>query len=151
MKFLFLYAPHSEVPTELRHGIRQAHFLSEAGDLLQNISLDLYFAAIATRVNGPKADGETMTFNFVFTDVSKTIVVRLENVVLHHQEAAADPRADATVRLTREFWLKLVRKQASLKELIFSDALAVEGSRLKLLSLFRLLDDPDENFAIVTP
>ena len=136
---------------ELRHGIQKHNLLAEAGDILQYVSLDLYFTAMATRVNGPKADGNTLTVNFVFTDVGKTIVAHLENAVLHHKEAAADPHADATVRLTRTFWLKLVSKQASLKDLIFSPDLTVEGSRLKLLSFFRLLDDPDDNFAIVTP
>jgi len=92
-----------------------------------------------------------MTFNFVFKDVGKTIVVRLENAVLHHKEAPADPHADATVTLTRDFWLKLVTKQASIKDLVFSDDLDVDGSRMRLVSFFRLLDDPDGNFAIVTP
>ena len=61
---------------------------------------------MATRLNGPKADGKQLTINFVFKDVGETIVVRVENAVLHHKEAAADPGADATVTLTRAFWLK---------------------------------------------
>jgi alkyl sulfatase BDS1-like metallo-beta-lactamase superfamily hydrolase len=35
--------------------------------------------------------------------------------------------------------------------MIFSDELAVEGSRLDLLRFFRLLDRPEQQFAIVTP
>ena len=38
-----------------------------------------------------------------------------------------------------------------LREMIFSDDLAVEGSRLELLSFFSLLDRPDGRFPIVTP
>jgi alkyl sulfatase BDS1-like metallo-beta-lactamase superfamily hydrolase len=118
---------------------------------MKNIPLDMFFSAMATRLDGPRADGKQMTFNFVFKDVGKTIVARLENAVLHHKEEAADPHADATVTLTRDFWLKLVTRQASLKDLVFSDDISVDGSRLKLISFFRLLDDPDGNFAIVTP
>jgi alkyl sulfatase BDS1-like metallo-beta-lactamase superfamily hydrolase len=35
--------------------------------------------------------------------------------------------------------------------MIFSDELAVEGSRLDLLSFFSLLERPDGAFPIVTP
>jgi len=136
---------------ELRHGVPHRDLLAAAGDIMKNIPLDMFFSAMATRLDGPRADGKQMTFNFVFKDVGKTIVARLENAVLHHKEEAADPHADATVTLTRDFWLKLVTRQASLKDLVFSDDISVDGSRLKLISFFRLLDDPDGNFAIVTP
>ena len=136
---------------ELRHGVQHRDLMAAAGDIMKNIPLDMFFSAMATRLNGPKADGKEMTFNFVFKDAGKTFVIHLENAVLHHKEAAADPHADATVTLTRDFWLKLVTKQASIKDLIFSDDLNVDGSRMKLVSFFSLLDDPDGNFAIVTP
>ena len=35
--------------------------------------------------------------------------------------------------------------------MLFSDDLAVEGSRLDLLAFFSLLDRPDGTFPIVTP
>jgi alkyl sulfatase BDS1-like metallo-beta-lactamase superfamily hydrolase len=47
--------------------------------------------------------------------------------------------------------VRLLTGQAGLREMIFSDDLAVEGSRLDLLSFFRLLDRPNQAFAIVTP
>ncbi len=136
---------------ELRRGAHATDMMAAAGDIMQNIPLDMYFTAMATRLDGPRADGKNMTFNFVFKDVGKTFVVQVENAVLHHKEAPADPHADATVTMTRDFWLKLVTRQASLKDLIFSGDLHVEGSRLTLVSFFRLLDNPDPGFAIVTP
>jgi alkyl sulfatase BDS1-like metallo-beta-lactamase superfamily hydrolase len=136
---------------ELRHGVHETDTLATAEDILNNIPLDQFFVAMATRLNGPKADGKDVTVNFVFRDVGKTFVVRVENAVLHHKETAADPNADATVTLTRPFWIKLVTKQTSAKDLFLSDELHVEGNRLKLLSFFSLLDDPDRDFAIVTP
>jgi alkyl sulfatase BDS1-like metallo-beta-lactamase superfamily hydrolase len=136
---------------ELRHGIKPVAAITAAADMLNHIPPDEFFTAMATRLNGPKADGKQLTFNFVFKDVGTTIVVRLENAVLHHKETAADPSANATVTLTRGFWLKAVTKQVSLTDLAFSDELQVDGSRTALLSFFLLLDDPDPNFAIVTP
>jgi len=136
---------------ELRHGVQHLDLMAAAKDIMKNIPLHMFFSAMATRLNGPKADGKEMTFNFVFKDAGKTFVIHLENAVLHHKEAVADPHADATVTLTRDFWLKLVTKQASIKDLIFSEDLNVDGSRMRLFSFFSLLDDPDGDFAIVTP
>jgi alkyl sulfatase BDS1-like metallo-beta-lactamase superfamily hydrolase len=136
---------------ELRHGVHQRDMMTAAGDIMKNVPLDMYFTAMATRLNGPAADGKTMTFNFVFKDVGKTFVLRLENAVLHSKEEAADPHADASVTLTRDFWLKILTKQVSIKDLITTDELSVDGSRLTLVSFFRLLADPNPAFPIVTP
>ena len=131
--------------------MRRARTLPGALDILNNIPLDLFFTAMATRLNGASAEGKEITVNFVFKDVGTTIVVRLENAVLHHKQTAEDPHADVTVTLTRAFWIKLVTKQTSLKDLFSSDDLHVEGDRIKLFSLFSMFDAPDENFPIVTP
>jgi len=136
---------------ELRHGVHRTDTLASAEDILHNIPLDQFFTAMATRLNGAKADGKDLTLNFVFKDSDTTIVVRLENSVLHHKQTAAPSDADATVTLTRSLWIKLVTKQISMKNLVFSDELQIQGSRLKLLSFFSLLDDPAGDFAIVTP
>jgi len=136
---------------ELRHGIHERSVLENAGTMLRSIPLDLFFDAMATRLNGPKADGVSLTLNFVFTDLGETHVLWIENAVLHHRRGDADPDANATVTLTHPMWLKLVTRQATLKDLLFSGDFAVTGSRLDLLSFFRLLDDPNEGFAIVTP
>jgi len=89
--------------------------------------------------------------NFVVTDAGETHVVTLANAVLHHRRTDADPAADATVRLTRELLLRLITRQAGLRETIFSDQLDVDGSRLALLSLLSTLDQPEDRFPIVTP
>ncbi len=106
---------------------------------------------MAVRLNGPDADGKHMKFNFVFTDVGETHVVELENAVLHHRRGEPVADADATVQLTRDLLVKLGTGQAGLKDLVMSDELHVEGSRLKLLSFLSLLDKPDGRFPIVTP
>jgi alkyl sulfatase BDS1-like metallo-beta-lactamase superfamily hydrolase len=92
-----------------------------------------------------------MTFNFIFDDMRETHVVELENAVLHHRQADPVPDADATVHLTRELLVKLGAGEAGLKDLIMSDDLKVEGSRLKLLSFLSLVSKPDGQFPIVTP
>jgi alkyl sulfatase BDS1-like metallo-beta-lactamase superfamily hydrolase len=138
---------------ELRHGVKKLDLTGvSASAILARIPLDLFFTAMATRLNGPKAaESDPVTLNFVFTDAGETHVLNVENGVLHHWQRAADPSAAVTVKLTRELFLKMVTGQVGLKELIFSDELDVDGSRTALLSFFRLLDPVDGNFAIVTP
>jgi len=139
---------------ELRHGVPEGGGVDArfAGELLARIPLDLFFAAMATRLNGPKAaEQEPLTLNFVFTDVGETHVLTLENAVLHHRQREADPNAAATVKLTRALFLKLGTGQLGLKDLVFSDELDVDGSRTALFSFFRLLDPVAGNFPIVTP
>jgi alkyl sulfatase BDS1-like metallo-beta-lactamase superfamily hydrolase len=138
---------------ELRHGVSGPRIgAASAAAILARIPLDLFFAAMATRVDGKKAAGQDpVTVNFVFTDVGETHVLTLENAVLHHWQREADAAAAATVRLTRPMFLRLGSGEAGIKDFIFSDELDIDGSRAALLSLFSVLDRPEGNFPIVTP
>lgn len=136
---------------ELRHGVTSRSFTTAAGDLIDTVPLDLFFTAMATRIDGPSADGKQLKVNFVFTDTGQTFVLEVKNAVLHHYEREADEDADATITLTREFWVRLLTKQAGIVELLATGDYEIEGARLKVIELFGLLADPDEGFNIVTP
>jgi len=137
---------------ELRHGITAPPAnAATVAEVLRHLPPDGFFAAMASRLNGPKAEGKSLRLNFSFTDLGQTWVLSLENAVLHARQRDPDPAAAATVTLTRDFLVKLATQQAGLREMLFSDDLAVEGSRLELLSFFSLLDSPDGRFPIVTP
>ncbi|MEO8602623.1 MAG: alkyl sulfatase dimerization domain-containing protein [bacterium] len=137
---------------ELRHGVSgSAVNLRTAGELLRHVPPAKFLISLAARLNGPAAEGKTATFNFVFTDVNESYVLQLENGVLHHHLGDPDPSAAATVRLTRALLVRLVTGEAGLRELVFSDDLAVEGSRLGLVSFLRLFDTAKGDFPIVTP
>ena len=78
-------------------------------------------------------------------------MLTLENSVLHHQKREASPDASVTVRLTKDFFLRLVTGQAGLREMVFSEDIDVDGSRIGLLSFLALLERPEPGFPIVTP
>ncbi|HEY2775912.1 MAG TPA: alkyl sulfatase dimerization domain-containing protein [Candidatus Binatia bacterium] len=139
---------------ELRHGTQPSALRpSAAGDLLRHLTPSRFFDAMAVRLDAPKAEGKTLAINFVFTDVGETHVVKVQNSVLHHEKTATegDPAASATIHLSREFLVRLSIGEAGLREMIFSNELTVDGSRLDVLAFFSLLDKPDGKFAIVTP
>src|SRR5690606_12223071 len=138
---------------ELRHGTPKTSPVDLAAslDLLRETPLDSFFAALAARLDGPNADGERATFNFGFTDAGDTPVPQLATALPHHRRGDPAPDAAATVRLTRELLVRLAAGEAGLRELVFSDELAVEGSRLALLNFLRRFDRPAGAFPIVTP
>jgi alkyl sulfatase BDS1-like metallo-beta-lactamase superfamily hydrolase len=137
---------------ELRHGAQEpALSPTSAAALLGHLEPAGFFDAMAARVIGPDADGKLLKLTFVFTDVGETHVVEMSNGVLHHRRRDADPDASATVRLTRDLLVRISTGQAGLRDMVFSDDLTIEGSRLDVLSFFSSLDRPDGKFAIVTP
>jgi alkyl sulfatase BDS1-like metallo-beta-lactamase superfamily hydrolase len=138
---------------ELRHGVQggDTYGPAAATDLLLQLPLEMFFASLAARLDGPAAEGKTTRVNMVFTDLGESWVLWLENAVLHAARRDADPSAAATVRLTRPLLVRLVTRQVGLRELISSNELSVDGSRLELLALLRLLERPGKPFPIVTP
>lgn len=137
---------------ELRTGTPSGEVdISRARDILAMIPITGYLDSMAVRLDADDYAGEDLTFNFVFTDLDERYVVEIRNSVLNYRggEAAAD--ADATVRLTKAFWLRLIAGEAGATDLLLSDEFAVEGSRLTFLSFLRNLSPGDRSFAIVTP
>ncbi len=108
---------------------------------------------MATRLDAAQGRRQAeLPLNFVFTDLGETHVVTLENAVLHHRQRDADPGAAATVTLTRDFLVQLATGQAGLREMIFSDDLAVDGQPTRSCSRSsRSSTSADGRFPIVTP
>jgi alkyl sulfatase BDS1-like metallo-beta-lactamase superfamily hydrolase len=119
--------------------------------MLRHTSLDRFFDAMAATLDGPAADGKTMTLNFIFTDLNQCYVVTLENAVLHYRKGQPAPDADATLKLTHDLYLNIVLGIAKFKDIAFSGDLRLEGSKLTLIRFFSLLDKPDMAFNIVEP
>jgi len=139
---------------ELRHGEPGPDTrISGAGQLLRYTPTERFFDAMAARLDGPAAEGVSLALNFVFTDLGEAHHLWIENSVLHHRPIAkgAAPPADATVKLTQDFWLRLVTGRAGVRDLVLSDEIDVDGNRADLLRFFALLEAPDPSFAIVRP
>ncbi len=137
---------------ELRHGPpEQGISLANAIDLLRHTPTERFLDAMAVRLNGPKAADEELTVNLVFTDLGETYVLVIENGVLHHYRRDADPEANATLSLTRDAYLGLAAGAIGLTDLLTSDNITLEGSKLDLVRFFSLLERPEGTFDIVTP
>jgi len=137
---------------ELRHGAPESGIdLSKAYELLRRTPPSRFFDSMAVRLDGPAAAGKSMVLNVVFTDIGASHVLTLKNAVLRHRPAPPDPGADVTLEITHDLFVRMLTGRAGLKETLFSDQLAVSGSRTDLLAFLLLLDRPEGGFAVVTP
>ena len=137
---------------ELRHGPPERGLnVAAMEDVLRRTPVTRFFDSMAVRLDGPEAEGVDLTVNFVFTDLGESYRLDIGNAVLHHRPSAPDAEADATLRITHEMFLAMVMGQAGLADLLLSDDIELEGSRLDLLKFFSLFDKPEGRFNIVTP
>ena len=137
---------------ELRHGSPEEGIKpAMMREVLLNTPVSLFFDSMAVRLNAEDAEGENTTIRISFTDLQEHYLLTLQNSVLHNRQVAEDTPADATLRLTRPLFVDLLIGRAGLKELLFSDEISFEGSRLDLIGFFSMLDRPQGRFNIVTP
>lgn len=137
---------------ELRHGSPEKGLdYSHAIEMLEQTPISNILDSMAVRLNGPKADGKNLTINLVFTDLDESYVLHVENAVLHHKPAPPHPKANATLNITHPMFLRMAINTAGIKELVFSDDIEIEGSKIDLVRFFALLDESKGKFNIVTP
>ena len=68
---------------------------------------------------------------------------------MQHAAVADDTKAPGTLNISHGLFIDLIIGNAGLKDVIFSDDLNVDGSRLELLAFLRLFDQPQGDFPIV--
>ena len=128
---------------ELRSGTIVHTEVNSAG-LAPALSITQLFDSIAIRINGPKAWAETLSIDWHITDVDQRYFMELSNGALIHFPTKAPTKADVSVSATRPQALGLVMAG------VF-DGISIEGDASVLARLVGLTDEPDPDFAIVTP
>ena len=136
---------------ELRQGPPDKGIPSSALlDMLQHTPIERFLEAMAANLNGPKAADASLKINLVFSDLGESYVLQIGNGVLHHRQAPPAGDANATLQLTKPFFLRMLTGGAGAKDLLLSDQTKIEGSRIDLGRFFALLDKAPGNFPIVT-
>ncbi len=126
---------------ELRHGSFGTP-VSVAGDMMQALSPEQVFDAIAIRVNGPLAWDQHLSIGVELVDTGAAFHLELRNGVLVHRRAPV-AGADLVLRMPA----------AALPGILGGslEGVALEGDPAVLQRLLGLLDQPDPDFAIITP
>ena len=137
---------------ELRDGVQATTAIrSTSPDMLAALTLSDLFNYSAVRLNGDKAAGKRLQFNFEFVDSGDRYLVDLSNGVLHHKLDATSNDPNATVRLSKRSLVGLMLAKVPVEALIESGSLSVDGDVSSLKLLVSLLDDFEFWFNIVTP
>ncbi len=136
---------------ELENGPPKMRSVASSAAFLNEVPLLEFMKALSVKLDADKAEGEALVINIRFSDLDQNFVLQVRNSVLYYREAATDPKADASLTLTKSMFLGLVGGQVSVLDMIKSDALKVDGSVLRLITFFSLLGASNDSFNIVTP
>jgi len=127
---------------ELRDGIKPTRI--SAGGMARAMSVTQLFDTVAIRIDGPRAVGTALSVLWHFTDRDERYLMELSNGVLIHYPTRHTPRADLTLTLTFPQLLGLLASGST-------DGIEASGDQSVLRTLMSLTDEPDPNFAVVTP
>ncbi len=119
-------------------------------EMLNQTPIERFLEAMAASLDGPAAEGKDLKVNLVLTDTQESYQLWIENAVLHFRKAEPAKDANATLKLTKPIFIKMVAGTAGVKDTLLSDDLKVDGSKIDLVRFFTLMDKAPGTFAIVT-
>jgi alkyl sulfatase BDS1-like metallo-beta-lactamase superfamily hydrolase len=123
-----------------------------SADTLAGLTTDVFFDALAIRLDPAKAAGQGFVLNWHFTDRGEEMALTLANCTLSHRIGEQSDRAAASVTTTRATLDALVLRKLAAPEALASGVLKVEGDISKFALLFGMLDAPGGMmFDILTP
>jgi alkyl sulfatase BDS1-like metallo-beta-lactamase superfamily hydrolase len=135
---------------ELRHGSPPARPVARRG-LLQALSIELIFEALAVRLKSEEVVGERTTINFRFTDISEDWILGLNHCVLHTIKGRHDSGAAATITMTRASLLSIMSGDLTFVAGLTSGEISFEGDVQSLSKIFGHLDTFQSGFNIIEP
>ncbi len=137
---------------ELRNGPPEEGMnIAAMEDILKQTPVERFFDSMAARLNGVDAEGVQLSVNFVFTDLKENYLLDISNSVLHHRSSKPDTEANATLKITHEKFVQMLLGKIGLTDMLLSDDIQLEGSKLDLISFLGAFDKPKGRFNIVTP
>jgi alkyl sulfatase BDS1-like metallo-beta-lactamase superfamily hydrolase len=128
---------------ELREGIQPTTVAASAG-MAGAMTITQLFDTIAIRIDGPRAADTALSILWYFTDTGERYFMELSNGVLIHHPTLRTPDVDLSLSLTQPQLLGLLASQSL-------DGVQFAGDPVVLKTLIGLTEEPDPEFAIVTP
>ena len=128
---------------ELRTGEIGHTDINSAG-LAPALTVTQLFDSVGIRIVGSKAWDERFTIGWHLTDTDEWYRMELSNGALIHRPVETDPEAGVTLSLTHAQLLGLLAGGVT-------DGVSIEGDASLLARLVGLTDEPNPDFAVVTP
>jgi alkyl sulfatase BDS1-like metallo-beta-lactamase superfamily hydrolase len=120
-------------------------------DLVRAMSLDLFFDYLAVRLDAERAEGKSLTVNWVLPDTGERYALTLEHCALTYRAGRPAPAPDATVTLDRPALDRLILRELTFADAVAGGLVAVDGDAAKVAELFGLFDDFTLMFPVVEP
>jgi len=138
---------------ELRHGLVKLPARTPlSADTLAGLSSDIFFDAMAIRLDPSRVAGVAMTINWRFTDRNERLLLTLKHCTLTHRLSEQSGTANASITTTRAVMDAIVLGKTTMQEAIATGGLTVEGDASRLAVLFGALDQAaGMMFDILTP
>jgi alkyl sulfatase BDS1-like metallo-beta-lactamase superfamily hydrolase len=122
----------------------------QAAPLLAAMTVEMVFDLLGVRLDGPRADGESLAIGWRFPDLGQEWTVRLEHGALNSWPAM-DADVDATLTMTRPTLTAVLADPSSIAGALEDGSLRIDGDAAALGRLFALLEQPDMGFSIIEP
>ncbi|MVU83880.1 MBL fold metallo-hydrolase [Nocardia sp. ET3-3] len=140
---------------ELRHGSFGTPTKADAASsMLYGLTVEQIFDAMALRVDGPKAWHLKSVVDWKITDQDRVHRIEMSNgLLVHYDRFDGDglPDADATFELAHPTLVRILLMEQDFPGAVARGELAVHGDVTTLGGLVAALDEPDPDFAMVTP
>jgi alkyl sulfatase BDS1-like metallo-beta-lactamase superfamily hydrolase len=138
---------------ELRHGMVKLPARSPlSADTLAGLSTDIFFDAMAIRLDPAKVAGQAMAINWRFTDRDERLLLTLKHCTLTHRLGEQSDAANASITTTRAVMDAIVLGKTTMQEAMADGSLSMVGDPTRLAVLFGALDQAaGVMFDILTP
>ena len=120
-------------------------------ETLAALQTEQIWDVLGVRLNGPKAEGKTMSLNWTFTDTDQAYVLILENCALTYLANTQSRTADASFTLARSVLDAVIAKQMTFDDAIAAGDIKATGDARKLAELMSLMDEFPRMFELVEP
>jgi alkyl sulfatase BDS1-like metallo-beta-lactamase superfamily hydrolase len=127
-------------------------------DMMAALTTEQLFDALAVRIDGPRAAGTRLVIGWHITDeqgtgAGESWTLLLANGVLTpiRGDAPGGEQPGLTIAIARPVLDQIITGQATVPSQAGAGRISIAGDPQLLTQLMSLLDQPDNNFAIVTP
>ena len=136
---------------ELRSDVLKLPPASLSPDVLRATPTEMLLSFAAVRVNPDKAASRAFKINIELTDRNEKYLISVGNGVLIHEQGVFDPKAGASVRMTRADMLMTLFAGVPVAVRTAAGDMTIEGDSALYDALVDLIEPVDTNFNIVTP
>ena len=136
---------------ELRHGVFGTPIGADQGGILEAMTAEQIFGALAIQIDGPRAWDDHLMLSWVVTDTGLTYVTELRNGALTFRQAVEPADSGPTVTIGRRTLAQICTGTVDLESAVARGVVGVDGDASVVQRLLELVAPLDPNFAVITP